>query len=83
MGNPLDHGADESITWHKSSYSGEPSGNCVEVGRHPTGTTGTVPVPVHDTKDREGGTLTFSPEGWTAFISGIQADDPQLTGGLA
>ncbi|MFI8459093.1 DUF397 domain-containing protein [Kitasatospora sp. NPDC085464] len=77
MGNPLDRSADEEVVWHKSSYSGGQNGNCVEVGR-PIGTGRRIKV--RDTKDREGGTLSFSPEAWSAFLSNIDAGDPRLTG---
>jgi hypothetical protein len=50
------------LAWFKSSYSSEQGGNCVEVA--------TTPGVVHlrDSKDRDGGALTFSPESWAAFI---------------
>jgi hypothetical protein len=47
-------------TWRTSSYSGE-NGNCVEVALN------TAPVQVRDTKDRDGGTHTFSRSTWQAF----------------
>lgn len=49
------------ITWITSSYSGE-NGNCVEVG------TAAAVRAVRDTKDRDGGTLTFAPAAFRAFI---------------
>lgn len=51
--------------WRKASYSSG-SGNCVEVGR------GDASIGVRDTKDREGGTLAFSPEDWKAFLGLIK-----------
>ncbi|MBG0565805.1 DUF397 domain-containing protein [Actinoplanes aureus] len=53
--------------WHKSRRSGA-EGNCVEVADN-------LPhvVAVRDTKDREGGTLTFPPEVWSAFIDDVKA----------
>ncbi|MDG4766647.1 DUF397 domain-containing protein [Solwaraspora sp. WMMD406] len=47
--------------WHKSSYSD--SSSCIEVA-------GNLPerVLVRDTKDRDGGTLTFAPTAWSAFL---------------
>jgi hypothetical protein len=57
------------LTWRKSTRSGGGSGgNCVEVG---------VPadaayVAVRDTKDREGGTLSVSPQAWTAFVTSVK-----------
>jgi hypothetical protein len=54
-------------TWHKSRRSGA-EGNCVEVADN-------LPhiVAVRDTKDRDGGTLTFSPGVWSAFLDDIKA----------
>ncbi|GAB2944001.1 hypothetical protein GCM10027280_35900 [Micromonospora polyrhachis] len=50
--------------WHKSSRSNGNQGACVEVADNLTGI-----VLVRDTKDRDGGTLTFTPTAWQAFIS--------------
>jgi hypothetical protein len=49
--------------WRKSSRSGSNDGNCVEVADN-------LPdrVLVRDSKDRTGGTLTFDPAGWRAFV---------------
>ncbi|MER7169705.1 DUF397 domain-containing protein [Micromonospora sp. NPDC000207] len=49
--------------WRKSSYSGGNGGNCVEVADNLPGVVG-----VRDSKDREGGTLTFTPTAWRAFL---------------
>jgi hypothetical protein len=52
-------------TWRTSSYTGS-EGNCVEVA-------GTAPVVlVRDTKDRDGGTLTFTADAWHAFASSLK-----------
>lgn len=48
--------------WRKSSYSGEPNNECVEVRLAPT-------VGVRDTKDRASGQLTLSPAAWAAFVA--------------
>ncbi len=52
--------------WRKSTRSGG-SGSCVETrqhdGRHE----------VRDTKNRDGGTLSFSPAAWGALIADIKA----------
>jgi hypothetical protein len=53
--------------WCKSSYSGNNGGQCVEVARNMLGV-----VAVRDSKDREGPVLTFTPDGWRAFISGVR-----------
>lgn len=53
--------------WAKSSHSSG-NGNCVEARRLDA-------VEVRDTKDRDGGTLSFSPGSWTAFLDGLRAGD--------
>lgn len=63
--------------WHTSSYSAG-QGNCVEVGwRTSSYTAGngacvevaetSAEIRVRDTKDREGGQLTFPPSAWRAL----------------
>jgi hypothetical protein len=49
--------------WRKSTKSGNNGGNCVEVADNLAGV-----VLVRDTKDRDGGTLTFAPDAWRAFV---------------
>ncbi|WP_326551854.1 DUF397 domain-containing protein [Micromonospora sp. NBC_01813] len=49
--------------WRKSSRSGTNEGACVEVADNLPGR-----VLVRDTKDRSGGTLTFSPAAWRSFV---------------
>ncbi|MEU5670218.1 DUF397 domain-containing protein [Micromonospora sp. NPDC047762] len=44
--------------------SGGNGGNCVEVADNLPGV-----VLVRDTKDRDGGTLTFSPQSWRGFVA--------------
>lgn len=51
--------------WRRSKYSGS-NGNCVEVG-----TDGTA-VLVRDTRDREGGTLAFTPGAWASFAASLK-----------
>ena len=58
--------------WRKSTRSGQ-SGDCVEVATNLSGV-----VPVRDTKDRDGGTLMFSPESWTAFLAGVKSGEFDL-----
>ncbi|KXK58201.1 DUF397 domain-containing protein [Micromonospora rosaria] len=49
--------------WRTSSKSGGNGGNCVEVADNLPGV-----ILVRDTKDRDGGTLTFTPGAWRAFV---------------
>lgn len=51
-----------ALTWFKSSYSGNDSGNCVEVATCPH------TVHVRDSKDLTVPALTLSPAAWAAFI---------------
>ncbi|MEU7753091.1 DUF397 domain-containing protein [Micromonospora sp. NPDC049171] len=50
--------------WRKSTKSGSNGGNCVEVADNVPGV-----VLVRDTKDRDGGTLAFSPAAWRGFVA--------------
>lgn len=59
--------------WRKSSYSNGNGGACVEVARNLPGV-----VAVRDSKDPAGPGLTFEPDQWAAFISGIKAGDSGL-----
>ncbi|MFY1698584.1 DUF397 domain-containing protein [Solwaraspora sp. WMMA2101] len=49
--------------WRKSSRSANGGNSCVEVADNLSGR-----VLVRDTKDRDGGTLTFGPAAWSAFV---------------
>jgi Domain of unknown function (DUF397) len=53
------------MDWRKSSYSDSNGGNCVEVGTDHV-------VLVRDTTDRDGGTLMFSADAWTSFMTGLR-----------
>jgi hypothetical protein len=52
-----------SPIWRTSIRSSSNGGNCVEVADNLPGR-----VLVRDTKDRDGATLTFTPEAWRAFV---------------
>ncbi|MFK3979453.1 DUF397 domain-containing protein [Micromonospora sp. NPDC050397] len=54
---------DNTPKWHKSSRSNGAGGQCVEVADNLAGR-----VLVRDTKDRDGGTLSFGPDAWLAFV---------------
>jgi Domain of unknown function (DUF397) len=56
---------DTRMNWRKATYSngGE---NCVETA------SGSSVVLVRDTKDRDGGTLTFSAEAWERFTASLR-----------
>jgi hypothetical protein len=61
---PLDgHGA----AWRKSSYS-NPSGDCVETARLPSGR-----VAVRDSTRPGGPVLVFTATGWAAFLRAVAA----------
>jgi hypothetical protein len=55
--------------WHKSTRSGS-SGDCVEVADNLVDI-----VAVRDSKDRDAGSLVFTPAQWTAFVSSAKAGD--------
>jgi hypothetical protein len=52
--------------WHKSSYSGNGGGNCVEVAGSNTRVT------VRDTNDRTGPVLRFTPTAWRRFADQVK-----------
>lgn len=56
--------------WLKSSYSGSNGGDCIEIA---TGFPGVVPV--RDSKDPHGPSLTFQTSAWASFIAGVKAGD--------
>ncbi|MFD4995835.1 DUF397 domain-containing protein [Streptomyces buecherae] len=57
--------------WIKSCYSNN-GGDCVEIATNlaPHGT-----VPVRDSKDPHGPTLTFEPTAWSTFVTCLKAGD--------
>ncbi|QUW78801.1 DUF397 domain-containing protein [Streptomyces mirabilis] len=50
------------LTWFKSSYSGDSSGDCVEVATCPT------TIHIRDSKHTPGPQLALSPTTWTEFV---------------
>jgi hypothetical protein len=60
--------------WHKSTFSNGSGGNCVEVASNLPGI-----VAVRDSKDREGPSLSFTPDEWRAFIAGAKAGEFDLS----
>ncbi|WP_328417447.1 DUF397 domain-containing protein [Micromonospora sp. NBC_00389] len=52
--------------WRKSTKSGGNGGDCVEVADNLPGV-----VLVRDTKNRDGGTLAFSPTAWRTFVTQV------------
>ncbi|MFI7550482.1 DUF397 domain-containing protein [Micromonospora sediminimaris] len=50
--------------WRTATRSSNNGGNCVEVADNLPGR-----VLVRDSKDRNGGTLTFTPTAWRAFVT--------------
>ncbi|MGD0608930.1 MAG: DUF397 domain-containing protein [Streptosporangiaceae bacterium] len=62
------------MNWRKSSYSGDNSGNCIEVAD--TGNR----VLVRDTKESQSLILRFSPDAWRRFseqVKGSLPSEPQ------
>ncbi|MGW2602331.1 DUF397 domain-containing protein [Streptomyces klenkii] len=53
-----------ALQWHKSSYSDDSGGHCVEVARRPY----QAPVHIRDSKNPTGPTLTVDPRTWSAFL---------------
>ena len=55
----------EVASWRVATYTGG-QGNCVEVGDADRA------ILVRDTKDRNGGTLTFTAAAWQAFTKSLR-----------
>lgn len=53
--------------WRKSSYSSPQGGNCVEVADLDSGGRA-----VRDSKNPNGGVLTFTATEWSAFTAGVR-----------
>jgi hypothetical protein len=56
--------------WHKSSYSGNNGGDCVQVAGNLDDA-----VAVRDSKDPSGPVLVFSPGQWQAFTARVKAGE--------
>jgi hypothetical protein len=56
---------DVTTPWRKSSYSNT-GANCVEVAQTRSGK-----VAVRDSKNPDGGALSFSPDEWQAFVTKV------------
>jgi hypothetical protein len=56
--------------WYKSSYSSGQGGACIEVADLDGGGRA-----VRDSKDRNGGHLTFTATEWAAFTAGVRAGE--------
>jgi hypothetical protein len=54
------------LRWVKSSYSGNGGGTCLEWAPDVAATSRLVPV--RDSKNPEGPSITFTAEGWTRFL---------------
>ncbi|WP_084597733.1 DUF397 domain-containing protein [Micromonospora chokoriensis] len=52
--------------WRTATRSSNNGGACVEVADNLPGR-----VLVRDSKNREGGTLTFAPTAWTSFVDAV------------
>ncbi|MEV5763822.1 DUF397 domain-containing protein [Micromonospora sp. NPDC052213] len=55
--------------WRTATRSSNNGGNCVEVADNLPGR-----VLVRDSKDRAGGTLSFGPDAWRAFVASVGRD---------
>jgi hypothetical protein len=62
-----------SAIWRKSTYSSNNGGNCVEVARNLPGV-----IAVRDSKNPSGPALIFTPDEWSAFLSGASAGEFDL-----
>ncbi|MFK0154377.1 DUF397 domain-containing protein [Streptomyces sp. NPDC090493] len=57
----------EDVKWFKSSYSGQPSTDCVELAFLADTT-----VKIRDSKATEGPQHTFTGTAWTAFVQAVR-----------
>ncbi|WNE95708.1 DUF397 domain-containing protein [Streptomyces luomodiensis] len=57
-----------TASWHKSSYSSNGGGECVEVADNLPGI-----VPVRDSKNPDGPVLIFPDDSWSTFIATLKS----------
>jgi Domain of unknown function (DUF397) len=62
-----------SMTWRKTSYSGDNGGGCVEVASRVPGV-----VAVRDSKDPDGPRVFLAPEDWLLFTEQIKTGELDL-----
>ena len=60
----------ESLTWRKSTFSGNQGGNCVEVAELPDGGRA-----VRDSKNPTGPVIAYTAAEWDAFLAGVKAGE--------
>ena len=63
--------------WRKASYN-TASGNCVKVAATPGQAGIDLLCLVRDSKDRDGGSLAFTPAAWRAFTARVKNGDHDL-----
>lgn len=64
--------------WRKASDSDGNGGNCVEVAAAPGAGGSDVLCLVRDSKDRDGGSLAFTPAAWRSFTARVKSGDHDL-----
>lgn len=60
----------ERLSWHKSSFSDDENGGCVEVAPLSDGG-----LAVRDSKNPTAGMLSFTAGEWSAFVRGVRAGE--------
>ncbi|MFE2639409.1 DUF397 domain-containing protein [Streptomyces scopuliridis] len=59
----------QELRWHKSSYSGQNGGDCIECAVAPE-----AQVLVRDSKDVKGPRLAFTSQAWAEFVTASVTD---------
>jgi hypothetical protein len=57
-----------ALAWHKSSYSSDEGGNCLEMATTP------ATIRIRDSKQPAGPVLTLSPATWSEFLRSAALD---------